>query len=121
MDLNNISIIGRLTADPSKKVLPTGTTLVEFGLANNRGYGDNKRVNFFNVKFFGKGADAIYIYLHKGTQVVITGELLRDEWKSPTGTSYSAIYISTFNVEILKQPEESRKTAEVNNEMEIPF
>lgn len=96
--------MGRLVDDCVYKTLPTGTPLVEFSIANNRGWGDNAKVHYFNVKMFGKGADAINQYLTKGTQVAISGELTQERWQDNNGKNQYKIVIVTFDVQLLGSP-----------------
>ena len=54
-DVNNVTLIGRLTADPMLKYLPSGSAVVEFSIANNY-YVSTKNaneVNYFDVVAFG--------------------------------------------------------------------
>ncbi len=64
-DLNVCCFTGRLTRDAEKKVLPTGTSLVEFVLAVNTGWGDYKKSLFITCNVWGKNGDNIYSYLKK--------------------------------------------------------
>jgi single-strand DNA-binding protein len=106
MDLNNVSIIGRLTKDPVKRTLSSGKELAEFAIANNRGFGDFKRAHFIDVKFWGKGL-SILPFLRRGTKIAVTGELLQDSWTDQmSGQKRQKLYINTFSVDILEQPKE---------------
>ena len=67
-DFNNVTLIGRLTADPVSKYLPSGSAVVEFSIANNY-YVSTKNateVNYFDVVAFGKMAETVSKYLTKG-------------------------------------------------------
>lgn len=118
MDLNSISIIGRLTDNCVFKTLPTGTAIAEFSIANNRGYGQNAKAHFFNVKLIGKGAEAINQYLTKGTQVAISGELTQETWEGATGKQ-SKIVIVTFAVELLASPKSQSSGGGIGGDKEF--
>ena len=80
-DFNNVSLIGRLTADPQNRYTQGGTEVSEFSIANNY-YSNNKNeVNYFNIAAFGKLAGTANKYLTKGKQVLISGALRQERWQ----------------------------------------
>ena len=82
-DFNNVMLIGRLTADPVAKYLPSGSAVVEFSIANNY-YVSSKNtteVNYFEVVAFGKMAETVSKYLTKGKQIAINGTLRQERWQ----------------------------------------
>lgn len=82
-DFNNVMLIGRLTADPVAKYLPSGSAVVEFSIANNY-YVSSKNtteVNYFEVVAFGKIAETVSKYLTKGKQIAINGTLRQERWQ----------------------------------------
>jgi single-strand DNA-binding protein len=79
-DLNACSFTGRLVRDAEKKVIPTGSTLVSFDIANNTGWGDNKKVIYITVNMWGKSGEGVYPYLKKAGPVAVTGELEVQKW-----------------------------------------
>jgi single-strand DNA-binding protein len=81
-DLNNCSFTGRLTRDGEKKVLPTGTDLVTFDVANNTGWGDYKKVLYLTCNMWGKQGQNILSYLKKGKGVAVAGTLEVQKWTS---------------------------------------
>ncbi len=81
-DINNLVVTGRLTKDAEKKVLPTGTTLVTFAIANNTGWGDYKKTLFLECNLWGKLGEGVFQYLKKGKTVAVTGSLEVQKWTS---------------------------------------
>jgi len=76
MDINCITVTGRLTEDPEEIVL-TRETMVKFAVAVQR---NKELTDFFNCKGFGKTKDLIIGsfkngYTGKGTRVAITGRM----------------------------------------------
>jgi single-strand DNA-binding protein len=124
-DMNNVCVTGRLTRDSITKTLPSGTQLVEFSIANNMGWGDNARVAFIDVKFWGKGAVAISKFLIKGKRIGITGQICMDSWVDKTsGGNRTRLYINTFDVQMLDKLELEHESSSTYNEIkveEIPF
>lgn len=71
---NNISFVGRVGQPPELKEVGSSTVL-EFSVANDTGFGDRKVTNWFRCAFWGRRGQAVQPYLEKGKQVFITGEL----------------------------------------------
>ena len=84
MYLNKTQIIGNLTRDPEVKALPSGDSVISFGVATNRSYKvegvKKEEVEFHNVVAFGKVADVIKQYCHKGDQIYVEGRLKTSNW-----------------------------------------
>lgn len=106
-DFNNVTLIGRLTADPVSKYLPSGSAVAEFSIANNY-YVSSKNtteVNYFEVVAFGKIAETVSKYLTKGKQVAVMGTLIQDRWKDKdTNTSRSKVRIVMSSMQMLGNP-----------------
>lgn len=103
-DINNVSLVGRLTRDVEVKYTNGGLAIGKFGLANNysKKTGDKwtDEANFFDVVLFGKQAESLKQYLIKGKQVAIEGELRQDRWEQD-GQSRSKVIINASNVQLL--------------------
>lgn len=82
-DVNVIVVKGNVTRDGELKRTPSGTAVLEFGLANNRFAGrDNPtRVNFFDVAIWGGRAEALERYVRKGAGMIIEGEMEQHRWE----------------------------------------
>lgn len=103
MDLNNISIIGRLTHDLNEKSFSytqTGKALLKVSIATNDGYGENKYTSYFDVTIWGKTAENLRQYLSKGKQICINGRLRQDRWES-NGQKNSRVTIVANTVQLL--------------------
>jgi len=86
MFINIVHIIGRLTKEPEIKITPSGYNVTNITVATNRKWKDaagNKKeeVDFHTVVAFGKLADVIYQYFHKGDEIYIQGRLKTSIWK----------------------------------------
>lgn len=91
MNLNKVFIIGNLTRDPELRSLPSGQSVVSFGVATNRTWknqqGEKKEdVQFHNIVVFGKQADTVAQYLKKGSQAMIEGRLQTRNWEAQDGS-----------------------------------
>jgi single-strand DNA-binding protein len=90
--MNNITIVGRLGRDAERKTVgANGTALLEFSLAEDVGFGDNKTTNWWNCKVWGKQAEGkLADYLLKGAQVAVTGAVVMRKYDSNGETRVSA-------------------------------
>jgi single-strand DNA-binding protein len=87
---NRIVLVGNLTRDPQLKYLPSQMAVVEFGMAINHKFRtrdgqDREEVLFIDCACFGKGAEIINNYCHKGNQLLVEGRLKYDTWEDKQG------------------------------------
>ncbi len=112
-NLNKVMLIGRLTRDPEVRMFSNGGKVAKFGFAvNNRrknqqsGQWEDEPVfldvEAFNRGEFGKQADLVEQYLHKGSQVFIEGHLKFEQWTSQEGQKRSALKIVLDNMQFLE-------------------
>ena len=76
--LNNITLMGRLTAEPDYRTTQSGVPLAKFTLAVERDYsGQNgERVtDFLDVDAWRQTADFVSKYFHKGQLVAVVGSV----------------------------------------------
>ena len=84
-DINRVTIVGRLTRDPELRHLPSGTAVLQLGVAVNgrqKDEGGNwiDKPNFFDVKVFGNQADTLNTHLSKGRRIGVDGRLDWSSW-----------------------------------------
>lgn len=75
--LNNITIHGRLTADPELKHTQSQVAYCTFTVAVDRSYkqGDEKLTDFFNCIAWRGQAEMIAKNFHKGKEIIVYGEM----------------------------------------------
>ena len=89
-DINHVTLVGRLTRDPELRHLPSGTPVLQLGLAVNgrqKDDGDNwiDKPNFFDVKVFGNQAEMLSNHLAKGRRIGVDGRLDWSSWEAQDG------------------------------------
>ena len=103
-DINSVVIVGRLTRDAELRYLNSGTAVASISIAVNRSKKDGDQwiseANFFDVSYFGKGAEGIKPYLTKGTQIAVQGSLRQDRWEKD-GQKFSRVNILADSIELL--------------------
>ena len=126
MNLNKVFLIGRLTRDPEKKVLESGTEIVRFALATDRYFidksGEKKQeTEFHNVVLFGKIGNIASLYLKKGNLVFIEGRLRTRTWQDKNGNPVSKVEIIGERIQLGPKSGQNSKTPEKTQENEIPI
>lgn len=76
--MNNINLIGRLTADPVLKYSKTGTTFCNFSLAVSH---NAEETDFINCTAFNIIAENICKYISKGQLLAVSGELRQGSYE----------------------------------------
>jgi single-strand DNA-binding protein len=97
-NINRIVIVGRLTADPELRALPSGSSVCSLRLASNslRKNADGERTekpNFFDVTVFGGMGESVHRYMSRGRRIVVDGRLEWREWETPEGAKRQAVEI----------------------------
>ena len=116
-DLNSVIEIGRLTRDISERdfaYTTAGKARLNLSIAVNRsekrGGEWADKVSFFDVTVWGKTAENIRPYLHKGKQIAVYGYLDQQRWEKD-GQKFSKIVIIADNVQLLGGNENGQQSA----------
>lgn len=98
-DLNNLSLVGRLSRDCEMRTTAGGTSVARFTLAFSTKGKEESKSNFIDCKLWGKPAEALARYLTKGSQVAITGSLEQEQWESD-GKKNSRITVNVAQIQL---------------------
>jgi single-strand DNA-binding protein len=110
--VNKVMLIGNLTRDSELRHLPSGTPVLEMGIAvndrrKNQQSGEwEERPNFFNMKMMGERAEKIAQYLNKGKKVAVVGKLEYRAWESKEGEKRSTVEVFVEDIEFLSSASE---------------
>jgi single-strand DNA-binding protein len=104
-NLNKVLLIGNMTRDPQLSYLPSQTPVVEFGLAINRRYKKQDgtmadETCFVDCQMFGKRAETVNKYFHKGDPIFVEGRLKFDSWEKD-GKKHSRLRVFVENFEFI--------------------
>lgn len=97
LNLNKVTLCGRLTADVELKQTTSGKSVVSFTLAINRPRGkdnEEQKADFFECTAWEKTAEFISKYFHKGESLYIEGELRPRQYKTSTGLGVRTIEVN---------------------------
>ena len=76
--LNNVVLMGRLTAMPELKTTQSGTSVLSFTIAVDRRFqqkGEERQTDFINCVAWRHTAEFISKYFNKGDAIAVTGEI----------------------------------------------
>ncbi len=99
--MNKVILMGRLTRDPEVSSSTSGTTVARYSIAVDRKFkreGDPD-ADFFNCTSFGKQAEFVERYLHKGTKVVVVGRVQNDNYTNKEGQKVYGTRIMVDEIE----------------------
>ncbi len=119
----NVTAAGRIANDLELKQTNSGKSVLNFGLAVDDGYGDNKTVNFFDVTAWNKTAELLAAHKQKGSSIIVNGTLKNDKYEDRQGNKRTKTYIVANQVTFLPDKFDSGKsTNDVDEDMDdIPF
>ena len=105
-DINRVVLVGRLTRDPELRHLPSGSPVLQLGLAVNGRQQDASgnwvdKPNFFDVKLFGNRAESLAQHLAKGRRIGVDGRLDWSSWEAQDGSKRSKVEIVAFDIQFL--------------------
>ena len=127
--MNKFLCMGRLTGEPETSTSQNGTVFSHFSIAVDRKYKreGEPEADFFACTTFGKQAEFVQKYLHKGTKVLIAGRMENDEWTNRDGQKVKTTKIKVEEIEFAesKKAESNTETKDdylnVTNDVELPF
>lgn len=99
--LNQITIHGRLTNDPSMQVKNggNGSVILPFTIANDSYYNGNKTTDFFNCVAFNGNASFITKHFNKGNEIIIVGRLQAKQYETENGEKRTKTEIVVNSIE----------------------
>lgn len=110
--MNLTIMVGRLTADPEVRYTQDNKAIAKFSLAVNRRFTKEGEANadFFNYVAFGKTAEFVQKYFHKGTKAVITGELRNNHYTDNNGVKHYSEQVIVNNIEFAESKSHQQTT-----------
>lgn len=93
--INNVTLMGRLTATPELKKTPSGVSVVSFSIAVERNYkqGDQRITDFINCVAWQGTAEFISQYFGKGDMIAVIGEIQIRNYTDRSGNKREAFEI----------------------------
>lgn len=115
-NVNSVCVSGYLAKDPELKATTSGSSVLDCSIAVNESRKNaqgewSDYANFFNFVIFGKQAEALSQYMHKGSKVTLQGKLHYNSWQDDQGKTRSAVNIIVNTVELPQRPKNDQGQA----------
>lgn len=129
--MNKAQLIGNLTKDVELRNTPSGKMVGSVTLATNKTVTDqagnkNKYATYHNLVIWGKAAEIIAQYAHKGSKLYIEGEIENRSYDGKDGVKRYVTEILVREFEFLDSakssdtaPAQKQRQAQQNDEEEI--
>lgn len=115
--MNNVSLIGRLTAEPELKHTQSGLATVRFTIAVDRQYakqGEERQADFISIVAWRQTAEFICRYFSKGQRIAITGRIQTGSYTPQDGSKRYTFDVVADNVEFCETKKETAVATESN-------
>jgi len=112
--MNKVILMGRLTRDPEVRYSQgaSQTAVARFSVAVDRRFKREGEpdADFFNCTAFGRQAEFVERYLHKGTKIVLVGRIQNDNYTNKDGQMVYSVRVMVDEIEFA----ESKNAASQN-------
>lgn len=128
--MNNVILLGRLTAAPELKTTPQGTSVVAFCVAVDRAYKSKdgeRQTDFINCVAWRNTAEHITRNFTKGDPISIQGEIQSRKYTDKDGNKRVAVEVQAFQARFVPKnsgnnaPTETYDYTELDNDDDLPF
>lgn len=109
--MNNVVLIGRITAKPELNFTKDQMAITKFTIAVDRQSKD-KGADFIRVTAFGKRAESICRYMDKGRQIAIQGRIQTGSYKDKDGKTVYTTDVIIDNDEFIGSAQATKEPAE---------
>ena len=115
--MNSVQLIGRLTRDPEVRYTDGGVSIARFSLAVERRFKQENGADadFINIVSFGKTAEFIEKYFHKGMKIALNGRIQTGSYTDKDGKKVYTTDVIAENVELCES-----KGNSTNNDAPAP-
>ncbi len=117
--MNKVILMGRLTRDPEVRYSQGAnqTAVARFSVAVDRRFKRDGEpdADFFNCTCFGKQAEFVERYLHKGTKILLSGRVQNDNYTNKDGQMVYSVRIMVDEIEFAESRNSSGNEGGYNN------
>ena len=115
-NMNRVTVSGRITKDLVLNQTRNDSYIVMFDIACHyfAGTKDPDAVSFIPIRAFGKNAEFLGKYFHKGDEIYIDGYLREDRWEKE-GQNRSSLYVLANKI-FFGPPKKIKSAGEAEND-----
>lgn len=95
--INNVVLMGRMTADAVLRTTTSGTSVASFTVAVDRNYKE-KQTDFINIVAWKNTAEFVSKYFHKGDMIAVEGSIQIRAYEDKNGNKRTATEVIANNV-----------------------
>lgn len=114
--VNKVMLIGNVGENPDIRMTSSGSKVANFSLATNRKYKDKETTDWHRITCFGKLADIVEQWVHKGDPLYVEG---RNEYSTTEHEGVTRYWTDIVANELVMLG--SGKTERVGADQDIPF
>ena len=124
---NKVVLLGNLTRDPELKKSPAGVSVAKIRLAVNETYKDRQTGQpkevacFVDVAVWDKQAESCGQYLTRGSQILVEGRLVYEEWKNAQGESRNRLSVRADRVQFINTVRRPEGASPANGDNRTTF
>lgn len=106
--MNNVSLVGRLVANPELRYTQDERAYVRITLAVDRGISKEAKeqgkqsADFISCIFWEKNAENLAQYMKKGNQIAVTGKIVTGSYDAEDGTKRYTTDVRVYNLTFLE-------------------
>ena len=121
--MNSVQLIGRLTRDPEVRYTDGGVSIARFSLAVERRFKQENGADadFINIVSFGKTAEFIEKYFHKGMKVALNGRIQTGSYTDKDGKKVYTTDVIAENVEFCESKGNSTNNEASSTAQDVDF
>lgn len=121
--MNKVILMGRLTRDPETRRAGE-TTVTRFSIAVDRRYKQDggQTADFPSIVAFGKTAEFISKYFHKGMKIALEGRIQTGDYTDKDGVKHYTTDVIAEAVEFAEsKKEETKEEWAIAEDVDLPF
>ena len=118
MSVNKVILLGRVCQEPETRQV-NDKMLVTFSLATSEKYKGEEHTEWHSIESWGKTAELIEKYVHKGDQIYIEGKIKTDSWEHE-GKKHFRTKINALGVTFVNSKGSDTQTKETIGPASLP-
>lgn len=114
--MNQLNFVGNIGNDAETRYTADGKAITSWSVALKSGFGKSEKTSWVRCSMFGDRGSKIAIYLTKGSQVAVSGEVSLNEYTNKQGENKASLECNVSNVTLLgrKEPSEPKEASKAN-------
>ena len=116
--MNNVTLVGRLTADPELKHTQSDVAFLNFTVAVDRPYSKDKETtaDFIRCVAWRGTAEFISKYFFKGMKIGLVGRIQTDQYTDSDGNKRTDVKVNVVDCEFVERKQNKAEPASNNSE-----